>query len=148
MESLPTDHPAQLDLNFILEDAERCRDIVKGLLDYSRQSEFQVEQGELTQLVEEAFNLIRDHTLFMNVQVERNYPTSPSRCSATRSRSASGVHQSFDERVDAMDGKGVLRSPPAGMRRAGLLPPSATPGRASTRKTWTRCSIPFSPPRK
>jgi len=76
-ESLEPDHPAQDDLSAILEDAQRCRDIVRGLLDYSRQSPIVVEELDLSQVVEDAFRLIRDDALFLHVRVERDYAEQP-----------------------------------------------------------------------
>ncbi|MFZ5586430.1 MAG: PAS domain-containing sensor histidine kinase [Thermodesulfobacteriota bacterium] len=76
-ESLEPGHPAQADLSAILEDAERCRDIIRGLLDYSRQSPVVVEELDLSQVVEEALRLIRDDALFLHVEVAREYWPQP-----------------------------------------------------------------------
>jgi two-component system NtrC family sensor kinase len=108
METLPEDSPAHADLSGILEDAERCRDIVKGLLDYSRQSEFQAEQADLSELVEEAFNLIRDNTLFMNVKVWRNYHDEPLKVFCDKKQVRQVFINLLMNGVDAMDGKGEL----------------------------------------
>jgi PAS domain S-box-containing protein len=76
-ESLEGGHPAQEDLSCIMEDAERCREIVQGLLEYSRQSEIRVEEADLSEVVEDAFNLIRDNSVFMHVEVVRDYAGRP-----------------------------------------------------------------------
>ena len=108
MDSLPADHPVQADLGGILEDAERCRDIIKGLLDYSRQGEFQVEQGDLSNLVQEAFNLIRDHTLFMQVDVEFDYHDKPLPVYGDKRLIRQVFINLFTNAVDAMNGQGKL----------------------------------------
>ncbi len=108
MDALPPDHPVQEDLAGILEDAERCRDIIKGLLDYSHQGEFQVEQGDLSVLVREAFDLIRDHTLFMQVDVEFNYHPEPLAVYGDKKLIRQVFINLFTNAVDAMNGQGRL----------------------------------------
>jgi len=58
-------------LQYILEDTERCRDIVKNLLAYSRQSDTSRELMPLNVLVEESLHLIRDQKLFMDVTIDK-----------------------------------------------------------------------------
>ena len=108
MDALPPDHPVQADLAGILEDAERCRDIVKGLLDYSRQGEFQVEKGDLSVLVKEAFDLIRDHTLFMQVDVEFSYHDEELAVYGDKKLIRQVFINLFTNAVDAMNGQGRL----------------------------------------
>ncbi len=51
-EKLEGDHPFHSNLTCILEDAERCRDIVKNLLAYSRQSSTSRERFSLNTFVD------------------------------------------------------------------------------------------------
>jgi signal transduction histidine kinase len=107
-DSLPVDHPAQNDLNFIIEDTERCRDIVRGLLEYSRQSELRVEEADLSEVVEEAFNLIRDNSVFLHVEVVRNYSKEPLLIQCDSKLLRQVFINLLMNAVDAMDGRGVL----------------------------------------
>ena len=58
------------ELDYIIEDAERCSDIVKHLLTYSRQS-IHAQKGlqSVNALMEESLVLIRDQKLFMNIHL-------------------------------------------------------------------------------
>lgn len=107
-DSLPMDHPAQSDLNFIIEDAERCRDIVRGLLEYSRQGELRVEEGDLSEVVEEAFNLIRDNSVFLHVEVVRNYSKEPLLIQGDSKLLRQVFINLLMNAVDAMEGRGIL----------------------------------------
>jgi two-component system NtrC family sensor kinase len=107
-DSLPVDHPGQGDLNFIIEDAERCRDIVKGLLEYSRQGELRVEEVDLTEVVKEAFNLIRDNSVFLHVEVVRNYFPEPLMIQCDRKLLRQIFINLLMNAVDAMNGRGIL----------------------------------------
>lgn len=107
-ETLPSDSPAQADLDCIAEDAERCRDIVKGLLNYSRQTEIQVEELELSQVVEDSFNLIRDNATFMHVEVHRHYSETPLAFMGDEKLMRQVFINLLANAVDAMDGRGRL----------------------------------------
>ncbi|KMY66831.1 hypothetical protein AAU61_12625 [Desulfocarbo indianensis] len=107
-ESLPPDHPAQNDLNYIIEDTERCRDIVRGLLEYSRQGELQVEDTDISEVVEDAFNLIRDNSVFMHVEVVRHYFPEPLMIQGDKKLLRQVFINLLMNAVDAMDGRGTL----------------------------------------
>ncbi|MEW5913969.1 MAG: PAS domain S-box protein [Thermodesulfobacteriota bacterium] len=107
-ESLPPDHPAQEDLRGIVEDAERCRDIVTGLLDYSRQSSVQLEEMDLSQVVEDAFELIRDDSLFLNVEVVRQYAQEKLPIQGDPRLLRQVFINLLSNAVDAMEGRGTL----------------------------------------
>ncbi len=67
-EKLEESHPLSSNLSYILEDAERCKEIVKNLLAYSRQTRPAKNVFFLNNLIGESLRLIRDQKLFMNVQ--------------------------------------------------------------------------------
>ena len=107
-ESLPVDSPAQGDLSAILEDADRCRDIVRGLLDYSRQSQIAVEELELSHILEEALGLIRDETVFMHVEIARQYDPNPLPIEGDPRLLRQVFINLIMNAVDAMEGRGSL----------------------------------------
>ena len=106
--SLPKDDPAQADLACIVEDAERCRNIVKGMLEYSRQGEIQVEDLDLTQLVEDAFSLIRDNSVLLGVEIVRKYHPQPLTVQGDRKLLRQVFINLIMNAVDAMEGKGSI----------------------------------------
>ncbi|MEN6438194.1 MAG: PAS domain-containing protein [Syntrophobacter sp.] len=69
LERLSKDDPQREELQCVIEDANRCRDIVKGLLAYSRQASPNMEGFHLNDLVEHGLGLIRDQRLFLHVNV-------------------------------------------------------------------------------
>ena len=107
-ESLPKDDPAQADLDCIVEDAERCQNIVKGMLEYSRQSEIQVEDLDLNQLVEDAFSLIRDNSVLLGVEIARKYHPEPLKVQGDRKLLRQVFINLIMNAVDAMEGKGSI----------------------------------------
>jgi two-component system, NtrC family, sensor kinase len=95
-------------LEYILEDAERCRDIVKNLLAYSRQSSTSREFLSLNVLVEESLRLIRDQKLFMDVIVEKQLSEEPLPVFIDRNQMRQVVINLVINAIDAMDKVGTL----------------------------------------
>jgi len=71
-EALGEDSPLKEDISCIIEDAQRCKDIVKGLLTYSRQTKSNRETLEFNDVVSQSLGLIRDQKLFMQVHVVKD----------------------------------------------------------------------------
>jgi two-component system NtrC family sensor kinase len=59
LKNLPSDDPRREDLNMITREADRCRHIVRGLLDFSRQSKLKDELTDVSALLEETLELVR-----------------------------------------------------------------------------------------
>ncbi len=107
-EKLPSDHPLAGHLGFILEDAERCKDIVKNLLAYSRQTSPSKAVFYLNNLVNESLALIRDQKLFMNVTVIKNYDDHQILVNADKNQLCQVIINLLINAFDAMDGNGTL----------------------------------------
>jgi two-component system NtrC family sensor kinase len=59
-----------------LAEASRCRDIVKGLLDFSRQTEPKIELADVNEILERTLAIVENQTVFQNVGIERAICTS------------------------------------------------------------------------
>lgn len=60
-------------LQKVANEAERCRNIVQGLLDFSRQSTIERREARLNQIVENTLNLVTDQALFQNIHIKKLY---------------------------------------------------------------------------
>ncbi|MCX6551619.1 MAG: cache domain-containing protein, partial [Acidobacteria bacterium] len=69
LEDLADDHPWREDLQTIVNETLRCRKIVKGLLDFARQTKPQRTQLNLNQVVEDVLALVRNQTVFRSVRI-------------------------------------------------------------------------------
>ena len=107
-EKLRADPLLQDNLNYILEDAERCRDIVKNLLAYSRQSSTSRERFSLNTLIDESFTLIRDQKLFIDVTIRKFLSGDSLLVKADKKKMSQVVINLIMNALDVMEKKGVL----------------------------------------
>lgn len=65
LESLPPDSPQQEDMEVVLKEARRARDVVRRLLDFSRQSETRRAKADLNELIRDVLSLMQ-HMFHIN----------------------------------------------------------------------------------
>jgi two-component system, NtrC family, sensor kinase len=107
-EKIGKEHPLQSRLDCIIEDVERCRDIVKNLLAYSRQSTTARDRFSLNDLVDEGLRLIRDQKLFINVTIQKELSPARMPVNADRNNMSQVVIILVMNALDAMNKKGIL----------------------------------------
>ena len=67
-------HPAlKNDLATILRETERCATIVRGLLDFARESIPQKNWSSLNSIMDAALTLVRHQSLFLNIDISKDY---------------------------------------------------------------------------
>ncbi len=71
LESIDEKNPLYEDLKYIIEDTNRCREIVKNLLAYSRQTSPTKKIVPINELVEQSLLLLRDPVLFGNIIINK-----------------------------------------------------------------------------
>ena len=107
-EKLEENHPLTSNLNYILEDAERCKDIVKNLLAYSRQTRPAKNVFYLNNLIGESLRLIRDQKLFMNVKIVKDLDDCQILVNADKNQLCQVLINLIINAIDAMEGNGTL----------------------------------------
>jgi len=108
LEKMEKDHPLRKNLEYVLEDAERCRDIVRNLLAYSRQTTPSRQQFQFNTLAEESLGLIRDQKFFMNVTLVKNLSDEPMLIDADKNQLNQVVINLVMNALDAMNLRGTL----------------------------------------
>jgi len=107
-EKLEESNPLKENINYILEDAERCRDIVKNLLAYSRQTRPTKDLFYLNDLVAEGLRLIRDQKLFMHIDVVKELDDRKIAVNADKNQLCQVLINLIINALDAMDEGGTL----------------------------------------
>jgi len=108
LEDLDKDDPKYHDLQSIIEDANRCQNIVKSLLAYSRQTSAIKETIDLNDLVDQSLSLIRDQRLFINIKVAKELSSERMLVRVDKSQLNQVIINLVINAVDAMERKGIL----------------------------------------
>ncbi len=108
LEDLRKNDPKYQDLQAIIEDANQCRNIVKSLLAYSRQTSANKETLDLNELVEQSLSLIRDQSLFINIEVVKELSPEKMLIRADRNQFNQVIINLVINAIDAMERKGTL----------------------------------------
>ncbi len=108
LEDLEAKGPLRKNLEKAVRETTRCKNIVKGLLDFSRQTEPMFEERDVNEVLKRTLSLVENQSLFQNVKIARSIsPTLPKVM-----MDASQIQQVFTNIVinaaEAMEGKGEL----------------------------------------
>jgi two-component system NtrC family sensor kinase len=72
-EEYDLDDNALSDVGRILANAERCRDTVKELLKFARQTAYEIKPADLNQALQRALFLLENQALFQNIRIEKQF---------------------------------------------------------------------------
>ncbi len=72
MEDLPEGDPKRADLARIVQEASRCKDIVKSLLEFARQTEPKMEPTDINRAIMDGLFFLENQALFHNVKIIKN----------------------------------------------------------------------------
>jgi two-component system NtrC family sensor kinase len=108
LEDLPADHPSRRNLEVVVQQTERCRDIVKGLLDFSRQSDVTMEELEINAVLDQTLELVSRQSAFFNVGIERAWGEDLPCITGDRSQLQQVFLNILVNAVQAMDERGVI----------------------------------------
>ncbi len=71
LEDLPKDDPNRDDVEIIVKETIRCREIVKRLLDFAKQTKPQKKLSSVNTLIDNIILLVRNQTSFRNIVIEK-----------------------------------------------------------------------------
>ncbi len=72
LEEYPLEEEARKDLHRVLEDAERCRDTVKELLEFARQTKHLARPNDINRALSRTLFLLENQSLFQNIHIEKD----------------------------------------------------------------------------
>jgi two-component system, NtrC family, sensor kinase len=73
LEDLKPDDPSRENLEEVVHQTQRCRDIVRGLLEFSRQSRMGADLADLNKILDDSLALISRQAAFFNVTLVKEY---------------------------------------------------------------------------
>jgi two-component system NtrC family sensor kinase len=77
LEDLPADDPRREDVEVMVHETIRCREIVKRLLDFARQTKPQKRLANINALIENIVLLVRNQTSFRSILIEKKLDDIP-----------------------------------------------------------------------
>jgi two-component system NtrC family sensor kinase len=60
------------DLKVIIDETLRCRDIVKGILDFARETKIDKRPGNINKIITELFSILEKHINFQNIRIKKD----------------------------------------------------------------------------
>jgi two-component system, NtrC family, sensor kinase len=75
LEDCDDDHPMKQSLEVIVKQTLRCRETVKGLLDFARQSSATPTLTDVNSIVDKTLQLLENQAIFQNIQSVRRFDT-------------------------------------------------------------------------
>ncbi len=108
LENMEPDNPFRQDMEYIVEDANRCKDIVKGLLVYSRRTDSRKSVVHINTLVEQSLSLTRDQKIFGNITIKKELSDEMMMVNVDTNKLNQVIINLVINAADAMEGKGTL----------------------------------------
>ena len=108
LEEYTLEGEAQKDVQRILEDAQRCRDTVKELLEFARQSTADTKPEDLNRALSRTLFLLEKHAIFQNIEIVKDFdPELPMVCCDLQQMSHVFMNLVLNA-AEAMEGSGTL----------------------------------------
>lgn len=108
LEDTPPDDPNRENLLEVVHQSERCRGIVKGLLDFSRQSKGNMQPLDLNSLLNDTLSLIGKQAQFFNIRIVKDQDPNLPEVIGDRSQFQQVFMNLLINAVQAMDEKGAI----------------------------------------
>jgi two-component system NtrC family sensor kinase len=108
LEDLPPNDPVRPNLEEVVRQSERCREIVKGLLEFSRQQEAGSDLIDVRNVIDDTLALMGKQALFFNVKVTKKYAAEVPMVLADRSQLQQVFINTIMNAVQAMGEHGEL----------------------------------------
>ncbi len=108
MEDYDLPDAARKDLDRILQDAQRCSNIVKELLKFSRQTSNEIYPQDINQILSETLFLVENQSMFQNIVIEKDFQESLPLVPVDIQKIKHVFMNILLNAADAMEGKGLL----------------------------------------
>jgi len=108
LEDTPKGSPHCENLKKIVRETTRCKEIVKGLLDFARPKEPQMVPTDIHELLDKCLALMESHAFFQNIRIEKSYASVCPRIIADSGQLQQVFMNIILNAVEAMNGNGTL----------------------------------------
>jgi len=108
LEEIDIDNEFVDDLERIVSEAARCKNIVRGLLEFSRQTDYKMTLVDVTRVLDQGLSLLENQAIFHNIKIIKDYDKSLPFIMCDSARLSQVFINIILNAVDAMGKKGIL----------------------------------------
>jgi two-component system NtrC family sensor kinase len=108
LESMPADEACRPNLEKIVTQAGRCADIVRGLLDFSRQRKSNKTLYDVNKVLRQCISLLENQAIFQNIEIKKSLADDLPMTVLDPSQLERVFMNIIINAAEAMDGKGAL----------------------------------------
>ncbi len=108
LERAPSGDAIRTSVQKIVTQADRCKDIIRGLLDFARQRKPDKTVCDITSIMEECVGLVENQALFFNIQVEKHFEDHLPTVIVDPSQMQQVIINLLINAAEAMEGEGKL----------------------------------------
>lgn len=108
LEDTEHDDPKKKSLEKIVGQATRCRDIIRGLLDFSRQRKPDKALSNINTVMEQCLSFVENQALFLNIEITKNFQEDLPMMVLDASQIERVIMNMIINAAEAMDGEGQL----------------------------------------
>ncbi len=105
---LPEQDPRRKDLQMILQETSRCKDIVANLLNFARQQKVLAQETDVHTLMDQVIERLRRQPVFQQVEVVRRFEAGLPQIQADPAQIQQVFTNLFSNAAEAMKGNGTL----------------------------------------
>lgn len=99
----------QNDIEVVIRETERCKKIIKSLLDFARQSQPEKKEDDLLQILNKTISLVENHKDFKNMEIIRDFPEKLPLMMFDKDQIQQVFMNLIVNAQEAMSGKGTLQ---------------------------------------
>ncbi|UCC97416.1 MAG: cache domain-containing protein [Phycisphaerales bacterium] len=108
LEQMGADDACRQNLEKVVAEATRCKTIVRGLLDFARQSEPNVEKSDVNDVLKRTLSLLENQALFQNIKITTEFSLSLPKAMMDRGQIQQVFTNIILNAAEAMAGEGEL----------------------------------------
>ncbi len=108
LEDTEKDNPHYENLKKIVKETSRCKEIVRGLLDFARPKDPEMSQIDINGVVEKSLYFVEGQSLFQNIHIQKNYSSDLPRIVGDSAQLQQVFMNIILNAAEAMEGGGTL----------------------------------------
>lgn len=108
LEDIPSDSPARRNTEKIIDQTNRCKNIVQNLLDFSRTTTGEMLPLKMNTLITSTLNLVKDQSMFHSIEIKTDFMQNLPNVIGDKSRLEQVFLNLFLNAAAAMEEKGKL----------------------------------------